>query len=208
MSHSKLTLAVLSVAFLAPALVARAQAGGGAGGGNPPDPAQMRQMFQNFMQGTIDPAQMQQMQQMVQQMMSQQQQRVLDQIHEGFRCTDEEWDAFEPQIQRLLKAQINNALSGGGMFGAIVGQLGGARAGGGLAALFPDLSKEVTAAQKELQATLANEEAQPAEIMAKLDAFRAARKQVRDALETVQRDIKRQLNVREEAVLVNLGLLE
>jgi hypothetical protein len=201
MPHRNLFLTVLAGVLFMPALAARAQGGGGGG----VDPAQAQRMFQQFMQnGTVDP----QLQQLVQQFMSQAQQRAVDTIHEQFRCTDEEWEALEPQVQRLLKAQINTAVSGGGMFGGMMGMMGNRGGLGSISALFPDQSKELQQAQRELQAALANPEVSAKEVMDKLDAFRAARKQVADALREVQTDLKKQLNMRQEAVLVSLGLME
>jgi Spy/CpxP family protein refolding chaperone len=59
-----------------------------------------------------------------------------------------------------------------------------------------------------LQTTLDNKDAKPEEIKAKLTALRDARNKAKEDLTKAQADLKELLTQRQEAVLVNMGLLD
>jgi Spy/CpxP family protein refolding chaperone len=61
---------------------------------------------------------------------------------------------------------------------------------------------------RELREVLADKEAKPEEIKAKLTAFRAAKEQARQELVKARQDLRQLMTLRQEAVLVVNGLLD
>jgi hypothetical protein len=133
----------------------------------------------------FDPAQMRQM-------MEQRMKRQLG-------ATDAEWKTLGPQVMKV--EQLNRELSGGrgGM------AFGGRRAGRGQQ---PDA--QMTALEKasqRLRTTLRNESATPEQIKQELTAFRAAKDKAGKELVAAQQQLRKVVNVRQEAQLVLMGLL-
>ncbi len=68
--------------------------------------------------------------------------------------------------------------------------------------------RAVRTASQDLQKTLENKDSKPEEIKAKLDALREAKTKAKTDLTAAQADLKGVLTQRQEAVLVEAGLLE
>jgi hypothetical protein len=132
------------------------------------------------------------------------QQRMNDQLKQQLGVTDEEFTALQPKIEAVTTAQ--RATRGGGMFGGGGGRRG--QNGGGAAGTPPADATPTQAASAELKTTLDNKEAKPEEIKAKLAALRDARAKAKEALVKAQTELQGLLTQRQEAVLVNMGILD
>lgn len=134
----------------------------------------------------FDPAQMRQMME----------QRTREQLG----ATEAEWKTLGPRVMKV--EQLNRELSGtrGMAFG------GGRRGGeeGGQQAQMTALEK----ASQELRTTLRNQAATPDEIKKQLTALRTAREAAKKELATAQAELRKSVNVRQEAQLVLMGLLD
>ena len=127
-------------------------------------------------------------------------QRMIDNIKEQMGVTNEdEWKVIqaklEPVMQKRMEAQA------GGMMGMFRGR--GGRDG--------DDNRPRTAvetASRDLRTTLENKSASEDEIKAKLTAFREARDKARTELAAAQKDLKEILMPRQEAVLVQYGMID
>jgi hypothetical protein len=165
-------------------------AGGGQGGGQ----GGGRQ------RGNFDPAQFRQ--------------RMEDGIKEQLGTTDDEWKAIQPKLDKVLELQFQSRMGGmRGMFGGRGGRGGqggqGAQGGAATAAGTPTTpTNPVAAATTDLRNVLDNKDAKPEEIKAKLTALRDARAKSKEELTKAQADLKELLTQRQEAVLVNMGMLE
>jgi hypothetical protein len=157
-----------------------AQQGGGGGRGNF-DPEQMRQ-------------------------------RMMDRYKEVLEVkTDDEWKVIEPRIQKVTEARREASSMGGmrGMFGG-----GGRRGGGGggdnqgdQAQNRRNFGPQPSAAATDLQKAI-DSKASADTIKAKLAAYREDHKAKQASLEKAQEDLKKILNVRQEAAAVLAGLLD
>jgi len=134
-------------------------------------------------------------------------QRMLDRVKELLGASDADFAALGPKIEKVF--QLQRDAGGGRMMFGRGGRTGGDRGGDAAApsAGEPPQS-DVQQKQSDLQATLENKDAKPEEIKAKLDALRAAKAQAKEELVKAQADLKSVLSVREEAVLVEMGILE
>jgi hypothetical protein len=118
-------------------------------------------------------------------------------------ATDEEMAALTPKIEKVMQLQRDSR--GGRGFGRRSGA--GGPPGGGATPTDANQSA-VQKANADLRTTLENKDAKPDEIKAKLDALRTARTQAKQELTAAQQDLKGLLTQRQEAVMVEMGLLE
>jgi len=109
-------------------------------------------------------------------------------------ASDAEWKVLEPKIE-LVMTRSREAQIGRGMYG---------RSGAEAEAPTTPLGK----AAADLQRTLDNASATPDQITAKLAAVRAAQKQADAALTAARDSLRSSVNVRQEAQLVLLGILD
>ena len=136
-------------------------------------------------------------------------QRMADQMKTALGCTDEEWTALAPKVEKVQTLQRD--LRGGGMFGGGMGRgRGGPGGPGGDAAApaAPAPTTEVGKAAAALSKVLENKDAAPADIKTALQALRDAKAKAKTALEAAQKELKDVLTVRQEAALVERGLLD
>ena len=170
----------LLVGSLSVSAFGQAQPGGNQPGGNGGPPGGGR--------GNFDPAQFRQ--------------RMMDRLKEQLGASDDEMQALAPKIEKVM--QLQRDAGGGGMRG-MFGRRGGGPGGppGGTAQESPVRQKAA-----ELREVLDNKDAKPDEIKAKLDALRAARAQAKQDLAAAQQELKGLLTQRQEAVLVEFGMLE
>jgi hypothetical protein len=131
------------------------------------------------------------------------QQRMNDQLKQQLGVTDEEFTALQPKIEAVTTAQ--RATRGGGMFG---GRRGGQNGGATAADPNAPAPSPTQAASADLKTTLDNKDAKPEEIKAKLAALRDARAKAKEALVKAQTELQGLLTQRQEAVLVNMGILD
>ena len=126
--------------------------------------------------------------------------------------SDDEWKVIEPRIQKVTDARMNIG------FGGMRGMFGGGRRGGGggpgggnaqgdQQPQRRNFGPQPSATAQSLQSAI--EAKAPADqIKAKLEAYRQERKDKQAALEKAQEDLKKVLNVRQEAAAVLAGLLD
>jgi hypothetical protein len=144
--------------------------------------------------------------------MDQMRQQMTDRAKDVMGATDDEWKVLLPLLEKVQNlsqqtrgggANIMNLLRGGRGGGP-----GGGGPGGGPAATTATPQTEVDKASTALQKVLDNKEAKPEEIKAALATLREARTKARLELEAAQKELREVLTVRQEALLVSVGLLE
>ena len=131
------------------------------------------------------------------------QQQMNDRLKEQLGLNDDEFKALQPKIEAVMTAQ--RSTRGGG------GRGRGGPGGGNPNAPADPNAPAPTAAQaaaKDLQTVLDNKDAKPEEIKAKLTALRDAHTKAKEDLAKAQTELKELLTQRQEAVLVNMGVLE
>ena len=132
-------------------------------------------------QGQFDPAQFRE--------------RMMNNIKERLGSSDDEWKVLEPKVEKVMTAQ-REARAGGGF--------GGGRRGGG----DQQPTTEIGKASADLRTALENKDTPADDIAKKLAAYREARDKGRAALQASQKELKEILTQRQEAVMVNMGMLE
>jgi hypothetical protein len=138
--------------------------------------------------GNFDPAQMRQ--------------RAMDSIKEQMGVTnDEEWKVITAKLDPVMTKQRELI---GGRFGGFGGGGRGGRGG-------DDANRQrsaVETASRDLRTLLEDKAASEDQIKQKLTAFREARDKARTELASLQKELKEVLMPRQEAVLVNSGMLD
>jgi len=160
-------------------------------GGNPPDPNNPQQGGRR----NFDPAQYRQ--------------RMMDRLKTELGATDDEMTALGPKIEKVMTLQRD--AGGRGFRGRGGGGPGGPGGPGGTGGTPPPVDPNASVVQKasaDLRAVLENKDAKPDEIKAKLDALRAARADAKTQLAAAQQELRGLLTQRQEAVLVESGMLE
>jgi hypothetical protein len=127
------------------------------------------------------------------------QERMTEMMKERMGATDEEWTVIKPRLEEVMKLSQN---AGGmrGMFGRGRGDRGGQPA--------QPPTEPVQIAAEDLQKTLDKEAPTAAEIKAKLTALRGAREKNKQELVIAQQKLKEVLTIKQEAMLVMMGMLE
>lgn len=127
------------------------------------------------------------------------QERMAEMMKERMGATDEEWTVIKPRLEEVMKLSQN---AGGmrGMFGRGRGRDGQPNT--------EAPTEPVQIAIDDLQKTLDKEAPTAAEIKAKLAALRGAREKNKQELVIAQQKLKEVLSVKQEAILVMMGMLE
>ncbi len=193
-------VAGLAVCILAMLLVSQSFSAAGARGGRA-DRGQRAPREGATRQPQRDPAQMQRM--------------MTERMKGQLGASDEEWKVIQPRLQKVmnLSRQVN-APGRGMMFGGRGpamgpggrGQAGGQRTRPGTVQPQRELSALEKATQ-ELQEVLRSENAKPEQIKAKLAALRTAKEKAAKDLAVAQNELKKDLTVKQEAILVLSGYL-
>lgn len=124
---------------------------------------------------------------------AQMQQRMLENTRERLELTNEaDWRAVEPLVQKVFQARREQL--GGGMRG-FGGRGGGGRFGG------------EPAAEESALRTAIESNAASAELRTRMDAFRKARAAKEAELKTAQDELKKVLTARQEAIALQMGLV-
>ena len=112
-------------------------------------------------------------------------------------ATEEEWTGVEPKIDKVQKLSME--ARGGGMMG--MGMVVMGMGGGGS-------ESEVLKAAQALAKVLKDKDASAGDIRSALQALRDARAKAKAALEEAQKELRSVLTLRQEAQLVQMGLLD
>jgi hypothetical protein len=194
----KLGVAACVLALMAGGLSLAQQGGGGQGGG--------RRGQGGGPGGNFDPAQFRQ--------------RMAERMKEQLGADDQAWKVLEPRIMKVMELNRQAAAGGrGGMMGMMFGRGGrGGPGGPGGDQGGPQADRrgrgpqgEQTAVEKamtQLRTVLENQSASPEEIKTALTAVRSAREKARQELAVAQQDLKKILTVRQEAICLEMGLVE
>jgi hypothetical protein len=129
--------------------------------------------------------------------------RQLTRLKEQLGATDDEWKVLQPKVEALMTAQ-RDARAGG--------QRGGRNRGGQDAQAQPAQTaadqSAVAKATAELRAAVADKSTPPEELAKKLAALREAKEKAIAARAAAQKELKELLTARQEAILVQNGMLE
>ena len=151
--------------------------------------------------GNFDPAQMRQ--------------RMAERMKEQLGVDDQAWKVMEPRLMKVMELNRQASAGGRGMMFGMFGR-GGRGPGGDQGGPQGDRrgrgpQGEQTALEKamtQLRTTLENQSASPEEIKTQLTAVRQAREKAKQELAVAQQDLKKILTLRQEAMLVEMGMLE
>lgn len=132
-------------------------------------------------------------------------QQRLDRMKQQLGATDEEFQAIAPKLEQVMQLSRDVSSRSGRTRNRNRGGQNGqpTQATTGTPALSP-----VRQAAADLQAATSNKDSKPEDIKAKLDAFRQAKAQARAQLAAAQQELRGLLTQRQEATLVEMGLLE
>jgi len=143
---------------------------------------------------------------------AQMQRMMIERMKEQLGASDEEWKVIQPRLQKVieLNRQVNARgrgmmLGGPGGFGGR-GRAGGQRAGQdtGRAQREPSAVEKAT---DDLQEALSSKTATSEQIKEKLTALRKAKEKASKDLAAAQNELKQNLTVKQEAILVLSGYL-
>jgi hypothetical protein len=188
MSASRLAVALFAVVLISSSAFAQNNNGGNNAGnrGN-------RQRNQNNQNGgNFDPAQAQQ--------------RALDRIKTQLGATDDEWKVLQPKIEKLMTAQRDARAGGRG--GAAGGRRGNRGGQNNAAQPTPADQSEVAKAMADLRTAVADKATPADDLAKKLAALHEAKAKAAEARTAAQKDLKDVLTARQEAVLVQNGMLD
>ncbi len=133
-------------------------------------------------------------------------QRILDNIKQQMGVTNEdEWKVITAKLEPVMAKRMETM---GGMGGMLRGSSRGGRGGDDDNANNERPRSGVETASRELGELLKNKDASEDQIKDKLTAFREARDKARAELATAQKELKEILMPRQEAVLVQYGMIE
>jgi hypothetical protein len=147
-------------------------------------------------------------------------QRMNDRIKAELKASDDEWAVIQPLLEKVQTAQMATMT---GRFGFGGGRHGGRGPGGpggspGADGASPSPNggnggenrppRPTSPEADALKAALASDATSSDEIKTKLQALRDARKKAQDNLEDARENLKKVLTLRQEATLVQMGLLD
>lgn len=128
-------------------------------------------------------------------------QRALDRVKAQLGATDDEWKVLQPKIEKLMTAQ-RDARAGGR----------GGRGNRGQNQANQNTNNQdqsaVAKAMSDLRAAVQDKNTPADEIAKKLAALHEARQKAVDERAAAQKDLKDILTARQEAVLVQMGMLD
>lgn len=133
-------------------------------------------------------------------------QRMADRLKTSLKITDEEWTVISPLIEKVQTAQREATAGRFGGFGGGGGRGGDAGPGGGNRG--GDTTRAGAAESQALRTALESESTSPEDLKSKLNALREVRKKGASDLAAARADLQKVVTVRQEAVLVSMGILE
>ncbi|MBN2507820.1 MAG: hypothetical protein JXQ71_14115 [Verrucomicrobia bacterium] len=116
---------------------------------------------------------------------------------------DAEWKIIEPRINKVMETRRDVGFGFGFGRGFMMSRRPGGEGGDRQRGPERQANPEAEALQKAIEA-----KAPADEIKTKLAAFRDARQKKQEAVEAAQADLKKVLSVRQEAILVGMGVLQ
>ncbi len=128
-------------------------------------------------------------------------QGMLDRMKETLGAADDEWKVISPKLEKVIALNMESR------FGGMRGMMGG-RNRGGSSTSRPAPESETGKASLALSTLLEKKDSKPEEIKAALTAVREARAKAKAELEKAQKDLKEVLTLRQEALLVQMSMLE
>jgi hypothetical protein len=148
--------------------------------------------------GNFDPQQIQQ----------QMQQRMMGYFREQLAVTnDDEWSVIESRLSKVVQARMETMLGGlGGFRGMMGGNRGGDNQAGGRRGVlrgFGQPNPDADALQKAIDSN-----ASAGELKAALSRYRESKDKKQAELTRAQDQLRQVLSLRQEAVLVSMGLLD
>jgi hypothetical protein len=151
-------------------------------------------------------------------------QRMNDRIKAELKASDDEWAVIQPLLEKVQTAQMATMAGRFGFGGGRRGNRGPGGPGGTPSSdgTSPGASaspsggnggenrppRPTSPEADALKAALASDATSNDEIKTKLQALRDARKKAQDNLEQAREDLKKVLTLRQEATLVQMGLLD
>jgi hypothetical protein len=146
-------------------------------------------------------------------------QRMADRLKTSLKVTDDEWAVLQPLIEKVQTKQRESMMGRFGGFGGGGGGRrggdngggggGGGNAGGGGGGDRGDRGDRAGSAESQaLRTALENESTSTDELKAKLAALREAHKKSAAELAAARDELRKVVTVRQEAVLVTMGILE
>ena len=193
MRYAKLMVATLGVAMCAP--LAMAQDNGGGRDGGRPGRGQGQGQGQRDGGGRPNFEQMRE--------------RMAERTKEELKVTDEQWKTLQPAIEKVQQLQMQTRGFGRGMGGPGRGMGGpGGPGGPGPGPDAAPQSNPVSDAHRALQQAIEDQSTTPEVLKTRMEALRTAKANAQAELTKAQADVRKQLNVRQEAVLVSRGLLD
>ena len=152
----------------------------------------------NLGNGNFDPQQIQQ----------QIQQRLLDSIRQQLDITnDAEWGAVEPLILKVGQDWMSSMLGGVGGLGNMFGNRGGGRGGQGrgIAGLLGGQQPDPTA---DALRNAIDANAPTEQLKAAMEKYRETKKLKAEELTKNREELRQVLTIRQEAILVSMGILD
>ena len=129
--------------------------------------------------------------------------RMEERVKTSLKVTDDEWKVLQPLIEKVQTKQRDSMMGRFGGFGGGRGPGGGGPGGGG-----PGGDRPGSAESQALRTALDGESTSADDIKAKLAAVRDQRKKAAAELTAARADLQKVVTVRQEAVLVSMGVLE
>lgn len=118
-------------------------------------------------------------------------------LKESLKASDDEWTVLQPLIEKVQTKQREGMTS---RFAGMIGNLFGGRGSGGDRGGSPE--------SQALRTALENSSVTPEDLKAKLTALRESRKKAEAEMVAAREDLRKVVSVRQEAVLVSMGVLE
>jgi len=133
-------------------------------------------------------------QKMVTQMQTTMQSAALNNVKRQLNATDEEWKVLQPKVSKVLTALAAASQPGqGGMMAGMMSGMSG--------------QSPAAAAMKELRAAITAPNTSPDIVSSKLRIWRDAHEKAKSELAGAQKELTELLTVRQEAVLMGMGLI-
>ena len=125
-------------------------------------------------------------------------------LKDSLKATEDEWTILQPLVEKVQSRQREEMTS---RFAGLVGNLFGGRGGsGGPGGLGGDRGSSPES--QALRTALESSSVSPEELNAKLAALRESRKKAAAEMEAARAELRKVVSVRQEAVLVSMGILE
>lgn len=123
-------------------------------------------------------------------------------------ASDDEWKVLEPRIRKVQELSMGSRMGMMMMFSRRGGERPGAPGNNANRPQLPAGVSDLMSKTQDLRTLLDNKDAAPDQIKAKLAALRDARDKSKKELADAQTQLREVITVRQEAVLVMLGMLD